>query len=226
MSFIPGLNAPPRLVIDSNINLIVDGNSIYTDYAGTPIHTLIGQNELFSGKGATLHNVAASGYSWIDMIANGNNVDSRFDSDKTNILVCAETANACNTGGFTSNVRTGEQAWSDCVTYVSARKAANPKLRVILCGTTPSNIGSTWESRVQTFHTLAKANYRSAGIEYYVDFRTSDSPAFNHTGTLSVFEAYSSYWADAYLHLTTTGKTEMARQICKQGISKMFKKVV
>jgi len=224
MSFGPTLlTGVSRLTIGSNINIIVDGNSIYTSYGGTAVHTLISENALFSGKGASFYNVARSGASWIDMISAGSSVDNLVNPSKTNILVFSETANACNTGGFTSIIRSGEQAWQDCIAYAAARKAANPRLKLVLCGTTPSNIGSAWDSRVNTFHTLASANYRRYGIDRYVNFRTTDSPAFNHVNNLTLFQAYSSYWADAYLHLTTVGKTEMARQICNQALSRLYR---
>lgn len=223
MSFIVQINSHQKLNISIGTRVIVDGNSIYTSYGGTAVDTLLSENILFAGKGASFVNLARSGASWVDMIADGSRVDGAFDSSKVNILVCAETANACNTGGFTGNVRTGEQAWVDCTNYIKARKAANPKLKIVLCGTTPSNIGSTWDSRVNTFEELAKANYRRIGADRYVNFRTTDSPAFNHVNNLSMFQAYPSYWADAYLHLSTEGKTEMTRQICNQGISKLYR---
>jgi hypothetical protein len=223
MSFGLTLTGAKRLPINSDLNIIVDGNSIYTDYGGTPIHTLISDNALFDGVTASFSNVARSGASWIDMIAAGSSVDNLVDTDKVNILVCAETANACNTGGFTSNVRSGEQAWVDCTNYIRARKLANPSLKVILCGTTPSNIGSTWDSRVNTFEELARLNYRKVGADRFVNFRTTDSPAFNHVNDLATFQAYPAYWSDVYLHLTTVGKTEMVRQICNQGISRLYR---
>ena len=70
---------------------------------------------------------------------------------------------------------------------------------------------------------LVKANYRKVGIDRFVNFRTTDSPAFNHVNNLATFQAYPSYWSDAYLHLSTIGKTEMTRQICNQGISKLYR---
>lgn len=223
MSFVISVNSNQRLGISSNIKVIVDGNSIYTSYGGTAIDVLISENELFSGKNASFTNLARSGASWLDMITDGNRIDNAFDEDKTNILICAETANACNTGGFTSIVRSGEEAWEDCVSYVTSRKLANPKLKIILCGTTPSSLGSTWDARVNIFEQLAKANYRKVGIDRFVNFRTTDSPAFNHVNNLATFQAYPSYWSDAYLHLSTIGKTEMTRQICNQGISKLYR---
>lgn len=226
MNYLGALIDPPTLRISAAVRVVVDGNSIYSTVGGSAIATLLAtkiQSEL--GVSVTADDKSRSGASWLDMAADGGRVDTSFDASvdagARNILICGETANSVNTGGFTATVRTGAQAWADCKAYVAARRAATPNLKVVLCGTTPSNLGATWNARVAEFEALAKANYRQCGIHAYVNFRTAASPAFNHDGVTDLFNAYAGYWADYWLHLTTAGKQVMVDQIYLQGLRKL-----
>jgi hypothetical protein len=222
MNYLKMLTTPANFKFTTATRVVVDGNSIYSTTGGSTIASLLSTKiQAQFGISATTYDKARSGASWLDMIADGSRVDEDFVGGARNILVCGETANATNTGGFTSLVRSGAQAWADCKAYVAARLDATPNLKVILCGTTPSNLGSTWNERVAEFESLAKENHRQSGIHAYVDFRTSASPAFNHTGDIEIFNEYVQHWADQWLHLTTSGKEVMVDQINLQGFLKL-----
>lgn len=207
----------PTLRPSSSLKIILDGNSIFYGYGGTAMHTLLGADPWLSGTGATLANVAISAQTWRMMngldTGSASDVDGAFASGKTNILVCMEGTNSIATA---IGNKTGAAAFSDATDYIAARKAANPTLRVVLCGTLPRD-GSEGHNNTEqaAYDALCRVNYRAVGAEAFIDWRAGTS-IFNHDGTSAArFTADQTYWyeSSAWIHPNTAGQTVMKNML-------------
>lgn len=201
--------------MSSNVKIVVDGNSIYTNVYGQPkMGEVLATLPPIVGAGVTIVDCAISGQTWIDMNNAPTDVDSAFDGSKTCILVCAETTNSVGNQG-----RTGAQAYGDAQAYITARLAAHPGWKIVLCSGLPRDGAANFNNtNISAADALMRANWRSMGVKAFVDYRQAGSP-FAQDGTdPAVFVAQQSLWAEtsAWLHPSVAGKTIMAQYICAQ----------
>jgi len=191
------------LRIDSGLNVIVDGNSIYADFY-TPIATLLASSAAFTGRGASTISCAVSGSLWSTMLGHVSSVSAAFVPGLTNILVAGETTNSMATGGG----RTAAEAWADCLTYIAAVRAARPTMRFVLCGSLPCRYlnDGTKNAAMLAWDALALANYRQNGIERFVNYRAT--VPFNVSGE-SAGDYPGTHWNGDQVHVNDTGKAIM-----------------
>lgn len=199
----PILGGRGPLRINSSLNIIVDGNSIYSGNY-TAIATLLLSSTPLSGTGATAVNCAASGFNWSTLSGHVSSVSAAYAAGKTNVLVVGETTNSIANGGG----RTAAEAWSDCLSYVAAVKATRPDMRIILCGSLPARPAGdgTKNAAMVAWDALALAGYRAAGISRFVNFRATTP--FNVTGDVSG-DYPTTYWDADQVHPKDAAKTIM-----------------
>lgn len=210
----------PKLRINSDVHVTVDGNSIYTGVGGSPIATLLANQAPFLGSGCTPIDRGIGGSSWNDLITKApTTVDNTYVSGKTNILIVGEWTNSTVNHGSETYLQTCSYAQS----YITGRRAANPDWIIILCGPTPlsPNGGASWvtaNTKMHDCNDYCLANYQSMGADYFVDFHTADTPCFNNWGTDQAdFTAYSTSWYDnPQMHPSNVGKQEMCKMIIRQ----------
>lgn len=210
----PHMLGSPGLTFNSSVRVTVDGNSIYAGFSTGTIASLLAARSSISG--ATFVNTAISGQTWADMNTTATDVDtSTATSGVVNILVCAEGTNSVDPA------KTGLNAAgvvSAVTTYITARKAANSKLYVLLCSALPRdpNHASAFamNNALNISDATFLANPAAVGANGYVNMR--NIPAFGHNGlVVANYTAYASAWADAptYIHPSASGVSLMVDRI-------------
>lgn len=206
------------LPINSSVNVVVDGNSIYAGFSTVSMATLLSQR--FSGSGATFSSTAISGQTWDDMTTVAADVDAlTITPGKYNILVCAEGTNSVDP--LKTNL-TGAQVVSKATAYISARKVVNPKLHVVLCSALPRGpLDASQTARNVALNTSDAAflsDPAAVGANSYVNHRSA--AGFAHDGLASAgFTANESWWQDGasngamYVHPSPSGVAAMVDRI-------------
>jgi len=210
---LPFLFNAPRIKIDSNTHVIIDGNSIYATVAGSNLETQLKLIPPFLDSGCTYQTVAIGGQKWMDLVMSDADVNGAYVTGKQNILIVGECT---NTAYFTSG--TGAQMWNSAVEYMQDRKTVHPDLKIVLCGSIPYLSGTFpgevvgGNQRMIDFDALASEGWRDYA-DAFVDFRTLANPEFNHAGVLATFELYEASWYDNYMHPSAVGHGQMAYTI-------------
>ena len=202
----------PRITIDSNTHVIIDGNSIYSNIGGEPMDIALSRTPPFLDSGCSYSNLAVSGQTWTQMRASGSDVDGAYVDGKLNILIAGETTNEA----WLTN-KTEQEIWDVASGYFDDRRTAHPDLKTVICGSLPfwgaPNNNTARNQTMLGFDQLMRDNWRSF-VDGKVDYHRTDLPWFNHDGSLiTYFEAYEELWADQYLHPNTDGKMTMAEAI-------------
>lgn len=216
----PYLLGAAGLVFGQNVRVTVDGDSIDAGYSTAPIATLLAARPALSG--ATFATVAISGQTWAAMSSAATDVDASITTPgKINILVCGE---GTNSSGVAGGFRDGPGIVADATSYIAARKAANPKVIIILRSALPRSPSDANNAVMNTALNYSDAHYavnwRTVGATRFANMR--GIPAFAHDGfSLANFQAYESMWASAdgaggtgiYVHPSPTGVAAMVDRI-------------
>ena len=210
-----------RLSIGSTTNIVWDGNSLFVGTPGANGNGVPVKTEEIApivGSGASTTNVAVGGQTWrmMDGLDGGSSadVDAAYDSEASaNILIAWETTNAVWAG------RTGQQCYDDAAAYIANRLATNGGWRIVMLTALP-RLGSVAQcGRLVDFNDLAKAGYRSIGVDVLVDVRGTG--VFDFLGTdVSQFAASEAYWSGDHVHLTEAGAAYVA-QLVALGIRRL-----
>lgn len=215
----------------SNSNIYVDGNSISAGQDSTSGNTYPEQllNEYPLNKCYTngaIVNEAVGGQTTLDMIADAaTNIDTLFDSNKTNILLAWEARNHLVVDNPTLQV-----ALDKLEEYCLARKTANSDLKIITATILPSWYGSyggdttvtgynNLKADTVSFNQLLRDNYTDFA-DYLIDFETiadfglypaneEDGYAFSATRPVA-----NTYYSDG-THLNDNGYSVIAKEFNK-----------
>lgn len=192
----------------ASTQVVFDGNSLVFGVGSTGGQNLpvqLAASAPISG-GLVITNTAVSGQTIANMITRGPSVvDNVWDSSKGNVLILWEGTNSiCN-----SPVRTGMQAISDMTDYITARRASNPRLKIVLLTTIPRYFmnGTTVQNgnlELLIYNNYILDNYKSMGADAVVDVRTN--PIFVHPSGATTMPSYMTpYSSDGHTHLNNAG---------------------
>jgi lysophospholipase L1-like esterase len=157
------------------VNLIMDGNSIIAGDA-TSVPNRIGEKLMqrppINGM-MTYKNTARGGRTYMDMINNVQNVHNAFEAGKQNLLFFYEAGNSAAWG------LTGTEIVAQCRKYINLVKATHPEWRLFLILSVASQDDKNPSEKnraVDYYNNFIRTNYKSLGIEAYVDTRPPGGP--------------------------------------------------
>lgn len=196
----------------SDFNIVHDGNSLTAGIDMTMGMTMpqqVARSAPITGSGAALSSKTNSGWTWLQMQSqDGAAVDAAWVSGKTNILVIWETTNSLATG------RTVQQAYDDAKAYITARRAANPWIIIVLTTIPRQNHPDAQQANNDLFNAnllavdaLMKSQVADLGADYILDVRRAGSPFAFTAYTPADFNAIQQYWVGTTgrVHLNNVG---------------------
>lgn len=216
----PLMGGFPRMVFDSNISIVTDGNSLTAGIGGTSWATQIKPLAPLNNLG-TVTNVSVNGQTTDNMINTASDVDGAWAAGKKNILIVWEGTNQiCNLS------QTGLSAAQKLQTYIAARRAAHTWDRVVIVTCLPRQTSNGAQATLDQnvwlddYNAYLRANWRAMGADALVDVRAPGSPFNIANYAMQTFEdlaASSGLWAASetgnHIHLNDAGYLVIATMI-------------
>lgn len=192
----------------ASVSITIDGNSLVSASSSGLVAALAPLRPL---NGAfTIKNRGSAGQSTASMIASAADVDSSFESGKTNFLLVWEITNSV----FGDNL-SGLQAVAQMETYIAARKAANP-WRVVLFTCLPRGTLAGWDpaprnAQLNVANDYMRSNYRAMGAEALVEMQRPGGP-FDFADVTDAANFPAALWVD-HTHPTPAGHAYTAMYV-------------